>query len=381
MAVLWFLRCKVLLFDLQDQNRKKMRPNTCGIALLLLLALAAAPAQPAWAQTYTVLHTFTGPPDGAVPGPLIGDEQGTFYGTTRFGGLANCGDGTCGTVFKIDSAGNETVLFNFPGGNSGTNPLAGLARDLAGNLYGTTQGNGSIGGGSVVFKIDPKGEETVLFVAGTISQGCCLDSPVALDEEGNVYGMSPFAGDEECSYGDGLGCGTLFKLSPGGKFTRLHTFHGKDGSEPEGGVVLDAKGNIYGTAYFGGKPGFCHPSPGDYQEEGCGTIYKVDTSGKFTVLHTFAGPGDGAAPLGLTIDSAGNLYGITQWGGDDKHYYDHLYGYGTVFKLDASGKFSVLFTFTPKTTHQNLYASHLLRDSKGDLYGLESALSGDVYSW
>ena len=348
-------------------------PNTGIVALLTLLFLATVAVGSSQAQTYTVLHAFGAGTDGAVPLPIIRDAQGNIYGTTKFGGIVSCGLDTCGTVYKVDSAGNETVLYRFEGGNNGYGPYAGLVQDAKGNLYGTTQGNGYVGGASVVFKVDPAGQQTVLYVADG-GDACCLDSPVAVDAEGNVYGMSPFAGDSNCSYDQsGLGCGTLFKLSPGGKFTVLHTFHGKDGSEPEGGLVLDAKGNVYGTAYFGGKSGFCHPSPGDYYEEGCGTIYKVDTTGKFTVLHTFAGPGEGSAPLGLTIDSAGNLYGIAQWGGDDKHYPDHKYGFGTVFKLDASGTFSVLFTFH-KT--DNYYASHLVRDSKGNLYGIQQANNG-----
>ena len=340
------------------------------VALLALLLLAEVAAQ---AQTYTVLHEFTAAPDGAIPSPIIRDAHGNLYGTTFGGGLASCGEGSCGTVFKVDTSGKETILYDFEGGNDGTNPVAGLIQDSKGNLYGTTRGNGFIGGASVIFKVDPKGQQTVLYVADE-DQACCLDSPLARDAQGNLYGMSPFAGDEGCSYiSGGIGCGTLFKLSPSGKLTVLHTFHGTEGAQPEGGVVLDAQGNVYGTAFFGGKAGFCHPTNGDYQADGCGTIYKVDSSGKFSVLHSFAGPKDGAGPLGLIIDSAGNLYGIAQWGGDDHHFYNHLYGYGTVFEVDATGKFSVLFTFTPKTTRNNVYANQLLMDSKRNLYGLQQS--------
>ena len=302
---------------------------------------------------------------------MIRDGQGEMYGTTRGGGLASCGDGSCGTVYKIDSSGNETVIFSFPGGNSGTNPIASVVRDAHGNLYGTTQGNGVIDGASVVYKIDPKGQETVLFEAGRISQGCCLDSPVVLDPQGNVYGMSPYAGVPNCGWqSNGLGCGTLFKITPGGKFTVLHNFAGTDGMQPEGGLVMDKQGNLYGSANFGGIKSCKNPGYG-YWEPGCGTIYKLDTNGKFSVLYTFTGKADGSFPLGLIIDDDANLYGLTEWGGDDKRYYNHLYGYGTVFELSASGKFTTLFTFTPKTTINNYYASHLLRDAKGNLYGLQ----------
>jgi len=170
-----------------------------------------------------------------------------------------------------------------------------------------------------------------------------------------------------------LSCGTLFKLSPSGTFTVLHVFKGKDGIQPEGGVVLDANGNLYGTTNFGGDLN-CKSARYGYPIPGCGTIYKVDTKGKFTVLHTFTGKtGEhgGSFPSGVIIDSVGNLYGIAQNGGDITG--EYIYGLGTIFKVDASGKFSVLFTFTPAQTRNTVSANHLVRDSKGNLYGAEQS--------
>jgi uncharacterized repeat protein (TIGR03803 family) len=342
--------------------------NTRAIALLTLVLVAAVAARPAQAQTYTVLHAFTAGSDGAVPSPIIRDAQGNLYGTTRFGGIVSCGEDTCGTVFKIDSTGKETVLYSFEGGSNGSDPVAGLVRDAKGNLYGTTQGNGFIGGASVVFKVDPKGQQTVLYLADTLDASS-LDSPLALDAHGNLYGMSPYGGDLSCGV-DG-GCGTLFKITPSGKFTVLHAFTEKEGIQPEGGVVLDAKGNLYGTAIHGGKLKCDYPGWGQPRGAGCGTIYKLDPSGKLTVLHTFTGPVDGSYPLGVIIDSAGNLYGIADSGGDIIKNSNYIYGLGTVFKVDTTGKFSVLFTFTPDTTRNYVYANHLARDSKGNLYGLQ----------
>jgi uncharacterized repeat protein (TIGR03803 family) len=353
--------------------------NTRGIALLTLCLVAAVAARTAQAQTYTVLHAFAAGSDGAVPSPLIRDAQGNLYGTTRFGGITSCGEDTCGTVFKVDSSGKETVLYSFTGGSNGTDPVAGLVRDAKGNLYGTTQGNGFIGGAAVVFKVEPDGQETSFDIASP--NACCFDSPLAVDAQGNLYGMSPFGGVPNCGLVKGqLGCGTLFKLSPTGKFTVLHVFKGKDGIQPEGGVVLDAKGNIYGTANFGGDLK-CESAGYGYFVPGCGTIYKLDRNGKFTVLHTFTGPGDGSFPLGLIIDSRGNLYGIAQNGGDVIKHSNFEYGVGTIFKVDTSGKFSLPFTFIPCTqppctdgqVRNAVYASHLVRDSKGNLYGLEQS--------
>jgi uncharacterized repeat protein (TIGR03803 family) len=354
--------------------------NIRTVTLLALLLTAAVAARPAQAQTYTVLHAFGGGTDGADPNPIIGDAQGNLYGATKFGGIPTCAEDTCGTVFKVDSAGNETILYSFEGGNNGYGPFAGLARDAKGNLYGTTQGNGFAGGASVVFKVTPQGQETVLFVAGLDKDGCCLDSPVAVDAQGNVYGMSPFGGEPNCGLGvSGEGCGTLFKITPAGKFKVIHVFKGKDGIQPEGGLVLDAQGNIYGTAAYGGNLKCNYPGWGMPTGEGCGTIYKLEPSGKFTVLHSFTGPHDGSDPLGLIIDEAGNLYGIAESGGDIVKRTDWEYGLGTVFKMDTSGKFNVLYTFIPCTqppctegqVRNSVYAGHLTRDSKGNLYGIE----------
>lgn len=347
------------------------------VSLVLISPLAAHPTQ---AQTYTVLHAFDAGTDGAVPGPIIRDAQGNLYGTTRFGGIIDCGEDTCGTIYKIDASGNETVLFRFGGSTNGSNPLSALFRDTAGNLYGTTQGNGFDGGQSVVFKLAPNGNETTLFLAGNVNQGCCLDSPVAVDAQGNIYGMSPFGGVPNCGLNnDGLGCGTLFRLSPTGEFTLLHVFDGKDGMQPEGGVVLDGKGNLYGVAAYGGELSCNYPASGQPSEPGCGTIYKLDSKGKFTLLHSFTGPNDGSYPLGLIIDSAGNLYGIAESGGDVIPKSNYEYGVGTVFKVDTTGAFSLLYTFTPCTQppclngnpRNAVFASHLARDSQGNLYGLE----------
>ena len=355
---------------LRRQSSISVRHST----LLTILLAAAVVTQPVQAQTYTVLHAFTDGTDGAVPSALIRDAEGNLYGTTKFGGIPTCGEDTCGTVFKIDSAGKETVLYRFEGGNNGSDPVAGLVRDAAGNLYGTTQGNGVFGGQSVIFKVDPRGQQTVLYVADG-PDASSLDSPLALDAHGNIYGMSPYGGNSDC--GDG-GCGTLFKITPAGKFTVLHAFTETDGRQPEGGLVLDSKGNLYGTTNFGGDLK-CESLGYGYRVPGCGTVFKLAPDGEFTVLHTFTGKGNGSFPLGLTIDSAGSLYGIAQNGGHVIKNTNFEYGVGTIFKVDTSGRFDVLFTFVPCTqppctrgqVRNPVFASHLVRDSKGNLYGAE----------
>ena len=336
------------------------------VIAMFALALAVAAQPRANAQfNYTVLHTFTGSPDGVYPSPLIRDADGNLYGTAQAGGSDNdfCAFG-CGMVFKIDPAGEMTQLYDFAGGNNGGYPVAGLVRDKAGNLYGTTQGLGDANL-SVLFKLTPEGKETSYDNPPDGS----LASPVALDAKGNLYGMAPYGGTPNCGWDrDELGCGTLFKMTPSGKFTIIHTFDGTDGMNPQGGLVRDAKGNFYGAAFFGGIR-TCMTTGNGHSEPGCGTIFKIDVNGKYTVLHTFTGKKDGAGPQGLIIDSAGNLYGIAQNGGNHGGN-GHLYGLGTIFKVDTlSGKFSVLFTFTPNITQSEGYANLMARDSEGNLYG------------
>jgi uncharacterized repeat protein (TIGR03803 family) len=360
----------------QSMNRKQFSVNVSNILALALLTFLLGGAifvQPAHAQNYTVVHPFTGDPDGIYPSPIIRDAQGNLYGTTYAGGNTACSghSGACGTVFKIDSAGNETQIFTFPGGALGSNPIATVAEDAAGNLYGTTEGDGFLGA-SVIYKIDPSGQETVL--APNAQTGGSMDSPLLVGRDGNLYGMTPYGGNYTCGYDD-EGCGQLFRLTQSGTYTMLHAFNGTDGIRPDGGLVQDSKGNLYGVAFYGGNSqcettGIQYPyDPPDYETKGCGTIFELDVKGKFTVLHTFAGPGDGGGPLGLIIDSANNLYGIAQNGG----IYEgngQLYGSGTIFKVDTTnGDFSVLFSFTPPISNSNGFASHLVRDSKGNLYG------------
>jgi len=349
-------------------HSKKIFSSVLLATVFMLLCLAAITSQ-LQAQTYSVFHAFTGAPDGAYPSAIIRDAEGNLYGTTYAGGLTACSghSGACGTVFKIDPEGNETVVFAFPGGAAGSNPIATVARDAAGNLYGTTEGDGFLGL-SVIYKIDPSGQETVLVPNAQI--GGSLDSPLLVDGKGNLDGMTPYGGDYNCA--SGFGCGMLFRITQTGTFTMLHAFSGSDGIRPEGGLIQDSKGNLYGVAFYGGNSkcattGFQYPEdPGNYQA-GCGTIYKLDIDGKFSILHTFTGPDDGGGPLGLIIDSENNIYGIAQNGGDDP---PNLYGLGTIFKVDTTtAAYSVLYTFTPPTSNSTGYASHLVRDSEGNLYG------------
>ncbi len=266
-------------------------------------------------------------------------------------------------VYKIDAAGNLTQLYDFAGGNNGAYPIAALTRDASGNLYGTTQGLGTFNL-SVVFKLTPEGKET----SYTAPEGS-LNAPVVVDAKGNLYGMTPYGGTPNCGWDrEELGCGTLFVMTPDGKFTIIHNFTGTDGMFPASGLVRDSKGNFYGAAVFGGIRSCRSVGNGrDNSAAGCGTIFKVDVQGNFSVLYTFTGQSDGSGPLGVIIDSEDNLYGIAAGGGDLQ---GNCCGYGTIFKLNTrTDVYSVLFTFTPEIGSNPFVTNLLARDPKGNLYG------------
>jgi uncharacterized repeat protein (TIGR03803 family) len=269
-----------------------------------------------------VLHNFKGGADGENPESLlVGDDSGNLYGTTYEGGS------NYGTVFKVDQAGKETVLHRFTGPpDDGGFAYSGVIRDAAGNLYGVTDYGGTECCG-VVYKINAKGKEKLLYNFGGGSDGGGPASVLVADTAGNLYGTTKGGGNSECG---GSGCGVVFKLSPDDTETVLYTFcslsNCADGQRPlNGPLVRDAAGNLYGTTYFGGTSSSC-------DGEGCGVVFKLDTSGKETVLHSFTDGADGDGPWpGLAMDTAGNLYGVTLFGGDKSC--DAPYGCGVVFKI------------------------------------------------
>lgn len=266
----------------------------------------------------TVLYSFTGTGDGALPySGVIRDSKGNLYGTTFQGGAYNYG-----TVFKVDFTGTETVLYSFTASKGdGANPYAGLLRDSKGNLYGTTYEGGLLSciggyttGCGVVFELSATGKETLLHTfTGTGGDGTNPSGGLVRDRNGNLYGTTRFAP---------VGGGTVFQLNPNGGETVLFLFpEGTDGVEPfDENLVMDTRGNLYGTTLMGGNPA-CNAG------YGCGAVFALDMTGNETVLHSFTGaPLDGSTPrVGLVRDKKGNLYGTTAYGG--------TYGYGTVFKL------------------------------------------------
>ncbi len=298
---------------------------------------------------------------GALPAVgLIRDAAGHLYGSTMAGGNTNCYQDGCGLVFELDGTGkSERVLHRFAGVSDGMFPEPLLARDAAGNLYGTTstpEGN--------IFKIDTKGKLTVLYTF-TAFDGCSPDWGVILDAAGNMYGTASWCFDAQ----DGI----AYELDTAGNLTVLHTFGGSDGAVPNSVLLFDSAGNLYGTTRSGGTGQECMG--------GCGTVFKLSPDGGGTwgesVLYNFcslSGCADGYEPGSgpLALDASGNLYGTTDTGGGSGC--DGA-GCGVVYKLDSSGHETVLHTFTGGKDGSRPFAG-LVRDKSGNLYGVTD-IGGD----
>jgi uncharacterized repeat protein (TIGR03803 family) len=321
------------------------------------------------------LHSFNGKNGRQPMAGLLRDAAGNLYGTTVEGGDMTCFSQGCGTVFKLDTTGTETVLHKFSGSPDGEMPEALLVKDAAGDLYGTTYLGGASGGYGTVFKLEKAGKETILHsFAGPPDgggDGAYSYAGVIRDSAGNLYGVTG-AGGVYC-------CGTAYEVDTAGEETLLYSFSGADGGGPSSVLVADAAGNLYGTTEGGGngcgvvfelspQSGggwaesvlyvFCslagcadgeYPGPGPLVLDSAGNLYgttfsggthnrgvafKVGKAGKETVLHDFTGKKDGGTPAaGLSMDKLGNLYGATELGGDSNCAITNGYGCGVVFKL------------------------------------------------
>lgn len=250
---------------------------------------------------YTVLYRFAGGVnDGANPqAGLTMDASGSLYGTTYAGGLHNLG-----TIFKLTPIGggqfSESILYSFSG-HDGSHPLAKLALDASGNLYGTTLGGGAHGLGTV-FELRPSGFESVLF-SFTGPTGSHPRASVVLDSAGDLWGTTSLGGDANL--------GAVFRLTFNGSLwseTFLHSFTGSDGANPYAALTLDVMGDVFGTAKAGGSPACT------FTAVGCGVVFEFQPNGNgFTesTIYAFTGASDGAAPIAdvtLAVDSANDQY-------------------------------------------------------------------------
>jgi uncharacterized repeat protein (TIGR03803 family) len=300
--------------------------------------------------TLTSLHSFDGT-DGEYPfAALVQASDGNFYGTTGWGGAYGYG-----TVFKITSTGTLTTLHSFDS-SDGANPWAGLLQASDGNFYGTTYGGGATGQGTV-FKITPAGMLTTLY--SFCSQNGCADGSnpqagLVQGADGNFYGTTYFGAINNCSFG----CGTVFKITPAGTLTTLHSFDNSDGASPKAALVQASDGNFYGTTPWGGP-------------NGGGTIFKITPTGVLTTLYSF---GDMDNPESALVQASdGNFYGTAIGGGTR--------GSGAVFEITPSGTLRTLYSFCsqPNCADGDWPQAGLVQARDGTFYG--TTFEGGAYGY
>jgi uncharacterized repeat protein (TIGR03803 family) len=306
------------------------------LTAVLLMSARLVSAQ----VTFETLHTFTSA-SGLGPSALIQGADGNFYGTAAAGGAVGFG-----TVYRMTPSGTVTVLHEFAGGSGDGNAPQSLIQWTDGNFYGTTQFGGSAAGRGTVFRMTPGGSVTILHAfAGGTSDGANPVAALIAAADGNFYGTTP--------YGGAADNGTVFRLTPAGTFTILHSFvrtgPSADGAAPLGALVQGVDGNFYGTTSGGGA------SDG-------GTVFKMSPDGIITTLHVFTiAPTDGRVPVaGMIRGTDGNFYGTTFGGGDTNA--------GTIFRITPAGTFTVLHSFDATLDGSNPAAS-LIQGTDGNFYG------------
>jgi hypothetical protein len=357
--------------------------------MVIVIVALSSPASAGWKEK--VLYSFQGAPDGSLPGGgVVFDQAGNLYGVTAEGGSGSCPPAQCGIVYQLSpparkgGAWTETVLYVFNGHQygDGSSPAGTLLVDSSGNLYGGTAYGGTgdcmLLGGAVgcgtVYELSPPKEkggawaEKVLYSFKGGKDRQLAGQTLTFDGHGNLYGATTYGGGYgTCNAPYYRHCGTIYELSPpkttGGEWTEkvLYSFKaGKDGANPNGGLLFDIKGTIYGTTFGGGN------ESGECGVGGCGTVFDLrpptKKSGAWaeTVLHRFnRNTSDGGIPsAGFVIDGKGYLYGTT---------------ITTVFRFAPPSKKSgrweeeILYTFNPQKAYGPEGA--LILDQSGDLYG------------
>lgn len=345
--------------------------NSVVISFALALCLLTS-GQPARAQTYTVIHNFTGGSAGAYPyAGLTIDGRGNLYGTTDQGGQGLCppANNGCGIVFKMSHVGSGWVfnpIYKFGGSPDGGGPYGPVVFGPNGSLYGTTVGGGStncLSGCGIAYNLRPSPtacvtalcpwRETLLYSFQGGTDAYYPTGEVAFDASGDMYGTTYVGGTG--------GPGTVWKLTPSGRgWTEsiAHNFAGGDeGGNPYGGVVFDNSGNMYVSAVAGGSGNN-------------GAVDELIPAGSGWTEHTlydFQGGSDGGGPMAGLLFAGGNLYGSTVNGPNNG---------GTVYELMPSGGGWSFSTIADLPTEEGPF-SKLVADSAGNLYGTTQIGSGD----
>ena len=343
------------------------------------------------AQTYTDIHDFDGT-DGASPNApqlIAQGRDGSLYGTTPYGGNGS------GVVFKITPNGALSAIYQLNGTSDGSHPNSGLALGTDGNFYGSTV-NGGANSVGTIFQVTPAGGFTTLYTFTGGKDGAYPYGTPALGPDGNLYGLTQYATAYKitpsgtfkllgsipdrsfaplllASDGNFYGTtqhagtsnqGTVFKMTTGGKVTVIYNFDGTTGGVPIGGLAQGPDGAFYGTTGGGGSGGG-------------GVVFRVTKSGSYKVLHNFpsSGTNDGHDPIaGLVAATDGNFYGAAFAGGSDS--------LGIVFKTTPAGKNTVVFNLDK--TNGAAPGATQIQHTNGIVYGLTnsggSRNDGVVYS-
>ncbi len=339
---------------------QQQKSRTCLLSAVLLFCLAATAALPA--QTFKTLVVFNQANGEDVFSSLVQGTDGNLYGSTVYGGKPNFG-----TIFKLTPTGTETLLYSFclqSGCPDGSYPeWLTLASD--GNFYGETYGGGAYNSGTI-FKVTSSGQLTTLYSFCAHSgcpDGALPQSALVQASDGDFYGTTVLGGAQNQ--------GTVFKVTSSGVLTTLYSFCSKsncsDGTQPNIGLTLGSDGNFYGTTALGGRTA-CPPY-------GCGTAFKITSSGTLTTLYSFCSRvncADGSIPQGLLVLAKdGNFYGTTDNGG--------VNSLGTAFKMNSAGKLKTLHSFcTGACPDGGIPYAGLIQGSDGNFYGT-AAIGGKGY--
>lgn len=331
-----------------------MRGFGAAKAACILVGVWGALVIPSAAQTFTRLANFDA--TGSTPGSLVQGLNGNFYGVTSQGGSGY------GSIFEVTSTGRLSTLYKFcsqPNCADGEYPT-GLVLASNGKFYGTTTGS-SVGPYGTVFEITAAGKLTTLYTF--CSQANCADgaNPYAppVQANGALYGITSSGGDhvngQVCT---DRGCGTVFKITPAGKFTTIYNFCAQanctDGADP-GHLLLAGNGNLYGTTYIGGTAD-------------AGTVFEVSPAGAFNALYSFCaqtGCPDGLEPNALVQAAQGNFFGTTFLGGSG------FSNDGTFFKMSPTGNLTTLYWFCANGNCSNGANPNpgIIQGTNGDFYG------------
>lgn len=338
---------RVRYLDNKNQMRfgGVMRPRHAVLFALASVVLVATSVSPLSGQTYSVLYNFgtvsTDPYNPVYTGAIAQGRDGNLYTTASAGGGYDVG-----AVFSMSTSGTMTLVHSFSG-TDGSCPFGGLTLGTDGNFYGTTFSGGTYGVGTV-FMMTPSGTITTLynFTGGT--DGYYPYAPPIQATDGNWYGTTTGGGS--------IGGGTVYKLTSAGVFTTLYSFDGTThGGQPRDPLVQGTDGNLYGTTIYGGQ-------------NSIGTVFKITTAGKLTVLYSFASEGYPDSPLIQGTD--GNLYGTVEAYG--------AFGGGAAFKITTTGKYTLLHSMNPSTDGETPFAG-LIQASNGVLYGANGTSSNTSY--